>query len=446
MKFKLKISNILLHIATVGVIILSLVLWIFVMTNDQRFSHITQPKVEKTRISVRNFKSLRDLYLPTNTYDFRNNRLYQIYNSKRNLPLEFSKECQDIKVAQVNLIGQKKAAYKRIMNDADYIQLTYPDQVTFATAFHLKQKKRSNYVFNRIFLPEKSDNYLYLGNDKNNHLYRLDLKKADFSAFRKYTHKAYDKVAVSFIKLKAGYFPSYSQSFAKNIYSYLTDHQDNSYFVSRLLGTSGVSNKTNHHGQTTYTAGYNSRLRVPKTGRNTDHNFLYTNYERVKVPSANSRLLDSVYYVHQIGLMEQDLRFFDADDNTVSYTNFIEGAPVFLNEHDLQIQVNFAGDTVSSRFNDTNLQIPIPTNGSKKTVEATAQILARLNKKGLNTQNIDKIVLGLKAVTDHKRRNLLELEPTYYIKAFGQWRSASEWENSDIAGLIRQNAELRREK
>lgn len=447
MKFRFKLSNLLLHIATLSMIILSIVLWVFVMTNDQRFSHfIQQPKVEKGKLSQHNFKSLRDLYLPTNTYDYRDHKLYQIYDSKRNLPFEFSKECNNIKVDKADKLTSSRHSYRRLLNSPDYIQLTYSDHITTAVTFNLEQKVRANYAFNRIFLPEKSNAYLYLGNDHQQRLYRLNLKNADFSLFRKYTHHAHDKVPVSLIRLQAGYFPSYNQSFSKNVYSYLVDHSDNSYFVSRLLGTSGVSSKTNHHGRTTYTAGYNSRLQVPKDGRQNDHNFVYTNYEKAKRNTASSKLLDSVYYVHQLGLMEQDLHFFDADENSISYTNFIEGSPVFLNQHDLQIQIEFSGDVVTNRFNSTNLQIPIPVNREKRTVEATPQLLSALSKKGLNRQNIQAIVLGFKAVNDNKRENLLELVPTYYVKALGQWRSADEWQQADVASLLKQSAMARRER
>ena len=78
---------------------------------------------------------------------------------------------------------------------------------------------------------------------------------------------------------------------------------------------------------------------APKSG---EHNYLYTHYEKNKIPSATSRLLDSVYYVHQLGLTEQDLRFFDADGSNVSYLNYIEGIPVFLNKHDLQVKTTFS--------------------------------------------------------------------------------------------------------
>ncbi|MEB3365084.1 hypothetical protein SDC49_20585 [Lactobacillus sp. R2/2] len=43
MKSKFKLGDALLLIGTLAVFILSIVLWIFIMTNDQYFHHISQP-------------------------------------------------------------------------------------------------------------------------------------------------------------------------------------------------------------------------------------------------------------------------------------------------------------------------------------------------------------------------------------------------------------------
>ena len=42
MKFKFKFGDFFLGLATFVVIVLSIILWIFIMTSDQRFSRINQ--------------------------------------------------------------------------------------------------------------------------------------------------------------------------------------------------------------------------------------------------------------------------------------------------------------------------------------------------------------------------------------------------------------------
>ena len=92
MKFKSKFSDLILLIVTAIAIIVSIVLWIFIMTNDQRFSQINQANnSSRDQIKNRNTKSLYDLYIPTSSYGFKDGELYRLYDSKNNLSFEFSK-------------------------------------------------------------------------------------------------------------------------------------------------------------------------------------------------------------------------------------------------------------------------------------------------------------------------------------------------------------------
>ena len=81
-----------------------------------------------------------------------------------------------------------------------------------------------------------------------------------------------------------------------------------------------------------------------------EHNYLYTHFEKNKIPNATNRLLDSVYYVHQLGLTEQDLRFFDADGTNVASSN------VSHTGSDYTVNVVYAKDAVKQAEN-ANLHI-----------------------------------------------------------------------------------------
>lgn len=149
--------------------------------------------------------------------------------------------------------------------------------------------------------------------------------------------------------------------------------------------------------------------------------------------TTTDRLLDSVYYVHRLGLMEQDLRFFDAEDNSVKYINYVEGLPVFLNKHDVQVDTHFSNDAVTVAFNSTNLQIPIPFDGQTTTLEATEKVIERLKQHGLMQDNIENILIGAQVEDDKSHDNLVNLVPTYYVKAYGEWKSVNEWLKQDLS-------------
>ena len=164
-----------------------------------------------------------------------------------------------------------------------------------------------------------------------------------------------------------------------------------------------------------------------------EHNYLYTHFEKNKIPNATNRLLDSVYYVHQLGLTEQDLRFFDADGTNVSYLNYIEGIPVFLNQHDLQIRTTFSTDSINVAFNSINFQIPIPFDGQTQALKPTDDVVEELSAHGLSEGDIQRIVVGFRMEKDTSHHSLINLIPTYYVKAYDEWKSVSEWKKQDLA-------------
>ena len=435
MKFRFKLGDFLLGLGTFIVIVLSIVLWIFIMTSDQRFSNIGQQNQENTttkeQVRNRSVKSLYDLYIPTTSYGFPNGNLCQLYDSKNNLTLEFTKEIKKAKaVNKIKKIVHSQARYQEYLNSPEYVQLVYPDEITFSLFNQLNKSANDDREFNRFFV-SKSNHWIYLGNDQNNEIYQIKIKGANFDRLRKYAQNAKSKSPVRLVRLKEGYYPFYSREIDGKVYSYLTNHQSYSYFVSRLLGTSGVTSKTNKNGQTIYSLSYYTRLKVPapKSG---EHNYLYTHYEKNKIPSATNRLLDSVYYVHQLGLTEQDLRFFDADGSNVSYLNYIEGIPVFLNKHDLQVKTTFSTDSINVAFNSINFQIPIPFDGQTKTIKPTQDVIDELASHGLKQDDIQRIVIGFTTEKDSSRHGLINLVPTYYVKAYDEWKSVREWEKQDL--------------
>lgn len=434
MKFKFKFGEFFLAFGTFLAIVLSIILWIFIMTSDQRFSNIGQNQSNTTKEQARSHsaKSLYDLYIPTTSFGFVNGRLCQLYDSKNNLTLEFTKEIQKAKaVSNVKKITNSRTTYEKYLNDATYLQLAYPDEITFSLFNHLNKSNNDNREFNRFFVSE-SNNFIYLGNDQTNAIYRIKIKGANFDKLRKYARNAKTKSPVRLVRLQEGYSPFYSKATDSKFYSYLTNHQSYSYFVSRLLGTSGVTSKTNKNGQTVYSLNYYTRLKVPDPDAG-EHNYLYTHFEKNKIPNATNRLLDSVYYVHQLGLTEQDLRFFDADGSNVGYVNYIEGIPIFLNQHDLQVKTTFSSDSINVAFNSVNFQIPIPFDGQTKELKPTDEIISELNTHGLRQSDIQRIIVGFKVEKDSSHHSLINLIPTYYVKAYDEWRSIGEWEKKNIA-------------
>ena len=436
-KFKFKFNDFLLHLATLTVILVSIGLWVTVMTSDQRFSRISNESSSQSSASLStHYRNVQTFYAPGQTYVFQGGVRYQVHDAKRNLPLKFVQYLEKVKLGAIEKVSDDSADYKKLLDDQNYIMFAYPDQINFTVLLGKKQANSSR-QFNRVFLPVKSKiRYLYFGNDSGSRVYRIKIKSDSFQQLVKYVNSAQDKQEVSFLHLKKLYVPFYAKAVKVKEYSYLVSYQSSSYYASRLLGSS-YRKSVAKNGHTAYTAGYSKRLQIPKEGKSSDHQYLYENYLTGQERTATQRGLESAAYVKQLGLAEQDLRFFESSGKMVSYINYIEGYPIFANDTLAQTQVTMGTESVSVAFSSMNLQIPIPYDGHVKTLPKTATLLKELDSIGIKESKIEKIAIGYHIQADKQRSDLITLVPTYFIKVDGSWNSLAGWkkakaENVDI--------------
>lgn len=398
----------------------------YIWGSDSRFSRIEQasnhsPAAQKDVGQ----KSVREIYMPTQLFYYRNHQMYQVYGGQGNLPLQFSKMTQPLEKTAPVKVKKSKSYYEAMIKNEGYLQLTYPDQITMSL-FLTKLKKANNKQFNRIFVSTDSNaKYLYLGNDQDYTIYRLALGKVKFDKFCEKIKTADTQTPVVLRRLSDAYLPFYEKETKLPVYSYLTNQETDSYFVYRLLGTSSI-NQRNSTTSITYSNGVYERLIAAKKS----HNYEYVNYNENRVyKSPTKKLSKSLNFVRKIGLTESDLHFFDADSNTMIYQNFVEEYPVFLpGDYNARAQVKFAKNGLRINFNSLELQIPIPSTGSKSTLPATDEAINQLLENGYAKKDISRIVVGYTVKADSKKSShLVDLIPTYYAKINGRWRSLADW-------------------
>lgn len=113
-------------------------------------------------------------------------------------------------------------------------------------------------------------------------------------------------------------------------------------------------------------------------------------------------------------------------------------------KYKMRAQVKFASNGMTINFNSLDLQIPIPTNGDKKTLIPTSEAMDQLYQKGYHRKDIERIIIGYTAKSaNSKNKKLVDLEPAYYVKINKQWKTLDEWlntnnqiENSRKEGLV----------
>ena len=79
MRFKDKFSRIALRVSLIAMVALSIILSAIIWGSDARFSRIEETS-NQTQIKDLGQRSLRDIYLPTQTFYFKDKQMYQVYD------------------------------------------------------------------------------------------------------------------------------------------------------------------------------------------------------------------------------------------------------------------------------------------------------------------------------------------------------------------------------
>lgn len=285
MRFKDKVSRVALRVSLIAMVVLSIILSAVIWGSDARFSRIEETS-NQTQTKDLGQRSLRDIYLPTQTFYFKNKQMYQVYDTKNNLPLEFSKLTQSLRPLLPIRIWSSQTKYEKMLRNPNYIQLTYSDQITISL-FLTNVRKTDSRKFNRFFVSTTSSDYIYLGNDENHTIYRVRLNDVSFKTLIGHIRNAQTQMPVTLEKVHDDYLPFYEKNLSLPVYSYLTNNEESdSYFVYRLLGSNNPTQYSN--GDTiTYSNGVYERLIAAKH----THNYEYTDYQQDQIPKTINRKL-----------------------------------------------------------------------------------------------------------------------------------------------------------
>lgn len=85
--------------------------------------------------------------------------MYQVYDTKNNLPLEFSKLTQSVKPLLPIRVWSSQTKYEKLLRNSDYVQLTYPDQITISLFLTNVRKTTVENLIVSLFLQSQVNIY-----------------------------------------------------------------------------------------------------------------------------------------------------------------------------------------------------------------------------------------------------------------------------------------------
>ena len=135
--------------------------------------------------------------------------------------------------------------------------------------------------------------------------------------------------------------------------------------------------------------------------------------------------LTSFDSIKKIGASYGSTRVIDQLDNAIDYRTFVEGFPIFGENHEAQIAFDFKESNESSavrvtiQANLNSLQIPIPSEESV-VLPSSQEVIETLYYKGLDTTLVESLLIGYQW-KDLEDTGVVDLIPNWYIKYDNQW-------------------------
>ncbi|GKT04215.1 YycH family regulatory protein [Furfurilactobacillus sp. WILCCON 0119] len=407
---------------------LSLVIW----TNPARYDRSRTTTATSTTRSTVTTRTLADIYLPTQVIvTNKSGQSTSIYNPKVNLVTTIRNEIKNWRMTNFRKVSQgDKKTYEQLLAKKNMVQLNYADNIgrsIFNDSYNQQVLMSTSARFSRIVFSTTKPGEMYLLNDDNQAIYQISVAHQQLKQIRTVLADADQRYPVTQTVYKDHTLTCYTDPVKVAKYSYLVGQQNESFFVTTLLNAGEASsvNVRRSNGHTIYFDGSYKRLTVTdKTGATTFEDYNANNHI---TKDLGNNLKKSFSGLTSTGLTLDSIRYFNNEDNgrQVTYRSYVEGFPIFNQTDFGAVQVkNKRAGTEEINFTLTNLQVPLPTDSnSTETLPATQTVLDQLAAVGVNGDKIKDIVLGYEWENNYDSKQVVDLQPTYYVYLNGKWQA-----------------------
>lgn len=290
-------------------------------------------------------------------------------------------------------------------------------------------QKAEDHPFNRILFStdEEDEDEVYLANDKTYTVYEASVKGASAKPILKLAKKANIDLKVKLNLLKHGVVTFYSEPITLKRYSYVMSSKDDSEYTANLFeSNSDEINNSSNGNVFTYSVGESKRL-VSDHDKN---ELTFSDYTDTSVPKDYLSFFQRGYKkATNIQNSVSNLRLYDANwkNKTLIYREYVEGFPIFKKSEFGSIKIVFSRNGSTEQFLNKVLEVPVPSDMRNATLKSTTQIMTELNNIGITPSEVQKLEVGYQWSNEEDNSSVIDLEPTYYIKVDGHWRSFEDW-------------------
>lgn len=413
-------------------VLISLVLSWFIWTNPARYERGRESNTSSQ--SQLTSKSISDIFLPTQVIKTsQNGSQYLLHAKKINLVLSLKQKLSKWKLGNVNrLTTQDQKQYQKYLMQENTVALNYPSQVSttiFNKTFNQSVNKARIKQFNRIIIPLKDTNNIYLLSDKNLSVYRVHAsKQPQYKQIKQLVNKKTEQYSVKEQVINNRFILTYPKSISMPSYSYLMSKQSANSFMTTLLNSASSAAVTVHKKDhvTTYANGSNKRMLVnTKNGTVSYENF---GSSAKNISTINGLLTKSFQQLSGIGVPLENIRYDHSNltQKKVIYRGYVESFPIFNQTEYGAVQIKFLKSGEQKYFFSLySLQVPVPNGTKQVELPATKTMLAQLEQVGVKTSKIKNIRLAYEWQTNKDSGMVIDLKPTYYIYYQNKWQNYS---------------------
>lgn len=423
-----KIKENWLGILLTLVVLLSIVLMALMWINPLSYDRANRFNTNRDTTQQTTPQSIGDIYLPTQVVQTRRDKSQSLlFGNKKNLVLTIRQKMHDWKLTGLQRVARGNSnTYLNYLRTDDSVMMSYADAMAsgvFNQTFSQSINSSRLGKINHIVIPLSGRRVMYLLNDHNYTVYRLNISKnADRAGIKKLLTATKQKINVDHKIIDGHPTMTYPHSFSLPTFGYQITSQSIDNLTQNLLSSTNSSSITVRHqgNDTVYMDGASKRLDYHRDTRTVT----FTNYLGKDSSYRGLNLYRHLYRRLVATGTSLSLMRFDAVNEkkqTIVFRSYVEGFPIF-NDHDygvVRLQANADG-VARYKLSLYSLNMPLPVKERNVKLPASAVVYNELRQAGKN-KKISGLRVGYRWDTSSVANKVVDLVPTYYVHYQGKW-------------------------
>lgn len=387
------------------------------------------PSGQGTTVSNTNVIDLEDLFAPYQMAVHSNTNTYITQDDE--IMADVQKFLATWKMRDVTLDETfTELEYRELLLQTGRIELRFPASAHLNMLSHYFEgvpEELQNHQINRILISTNQNEPIYLVNDQNRNVYRAERPESPLqpliSLYADQQEQFY--LADAFAFSEGLTFLPQGEITVPSLF-YLVEKQPNSFFINQLFDdTTELRDDSND-----YVTAYSDNISELRLNKETGVLFYYRNTLDQTNNPPSQQVRDSFHALKFIDTWTQATYFSGYDDQSreILYRRFIEGLPIFSAQERGYIRMEMSNNyLIRIQYPTEVIQTPLTDREEQVTLPSAREVRDVLTSNGYNFADIEMMQVGYQWLSSEESSRIAELEPKWFVKMGGSWRTVESW-------------------